>query len=333
MKVISFCVYGDKDKYCRGLAENLVLIRDNLPDFHCFIYVGDRVPNHWIELYKSYSFVRLFFTGRVGHDNMVNRFYAIDEPDVDIAFVRDIDARVHERDIWCIRHFERSPFSFHTARDHPYHGIEILGGSWGIKRGCLPISIAELYRQYNPTGNTVDKIQHDQYFLRDKMYPLVVSKTIVYVFNDNMRRNAVEKIKRIPFDVINDDFCVLAITYDNHGNAIKEYKWEPEWNTPTFAIRVSTSTSLIDSSVDSYLKLPIISNFFKQVKQVQRPELNYHIYIDKSKMESHYEQIKQFLEDALMNAVVFSEQEFENNQKKYKYVGVIPLNDTDSIKQ
>lgn len=330
MKVISFCVYGDKDKYCRGLAENLILIRDILPDYHCFIYVGDRVPEHWIELYKSYPFVRIFFAGRIGHDNAINRFYAIDEPDVEIAFSKDIDARLHERDIWCIRHFEHSHFSFHTTRDHPYHGIEILAGIWGIKRGCLPITIAELYREYNPTGTTINKIQHDQYFLRDKIYPLVASKTIVYVFNEKMRRNNIETIKRIPFDVVDDNFCGLAITYDEHGNAIKEYKWDPNWNSPTFAVRVVITDSGLET--DSYLKLPIISNFFKQIKQLQRPELNYHIYIDKSKLANCYEQIKLFLEDALMNAVIFSEPDFENNQKKYRYAGVISLNDIDTIK-
>ena len=225
MKVISFCVYGSKDKYCKGLDENLKLIQCYLPDYNVFIYVGDGVPDHWIELYKLYPFVKIIETGRIAHDNMINRFFAIDDPDVDIAHIRDADSRLHERDIWCIKKFEKSQYSFYTIRDHPEHRAYILGGLWGIKKGFLQEKIQELYTRYNLLNQTINKIQHDQYFLRDIVYPLVNKNMIVYTFNEHMKMILNENIIKILLEVTNDNFCGLAIDYDSLGNELKEYKW------------------------------------------------------------------------------------------------------------
>jgi len=225
MKVISFCIYGSNDKYCKGLDENLKLIQSNLPDYNVFVYVGNDVPSNWLEQYKTYEFVKLIYTNRIGHDNMINRFFAIDQENVDIAIIRDADSRLHERDIWCIKQFEKSFYTFHTIRDHPEHRALILGGLWGIKKDCINISIQELYKKFNASNQTVNKIQHDQYFLRDIVYPLVSSNMIIYVFNERMRMLQNEQIIKIPLEVINDDFCGLAIKYDELGNEIKEYKW------------------------------------------------------------------------------------------------------------
>jgi hypothetical protein len=225
MKVISFCIYGSKDKYCKGLDENLKLIQLNLPDYNVFIYTGDGVPDYWIETYKSYQFVTLIDTNRIGHDNMINRFFAIDNPDVSIAHIRDADSRLHERDIWCIKNFETSTNLFYTIRDHPEHRAYILGGLWGIKKECVKITIQELYTKYNQSNEIINKIQHDQYFLRDIIYPLVSSSLVIYVFNERMIMNINEPIIKIPLQVINDNFCGLAIDFDLSGNEIKEYKW------------------------------------------------------------------------------------------------------------
>jgi hypothetical protein len=223
MKVISFCIYGSNDKYCKGLNENLKLIQLNLSDYDVFIYIGNNVPLLWIDLYKSYSFVHLFYTNRIGHDNMINRFFAIDNNNVDIAIIRDADSRLHSRDIWCIKNFETSNFLFHTIRDHPEHRALILGGLWGVKKE-LNLHIEKLYNKYNINNIEINKIQHDQYFLRDIIYPLVKNNIIIYVFNEKMKMRENENIIKIPFNVIDHDFCGLSITYNNNQE-IKEYKF------------------------------------------------------------------------------------------------------------
>jgi hypothetical protein len=225
MKVISFCIYGSNDKYCKGLDENLKLMQKNLNDYNAFIYVGDNVPDHWIKCYKSYEFVTLFFTNQTGLGNRISRFFAIDHNDIDIAIVRDTDSRLHERDIWTIRQFETSSFTFYTIRDHPEHRAFILGGLWGIKKDCISSKIEDLYKQYNSNNLIFNDVQHDQNFLRDKLYSLVKDTMIIYTFNEKMRMTQNENIMKIPLNIINDDFCGLVIIYNDLGQEIKEYKW------------------------------------------------------------------------------------------------------------
>lgn len=225
MKVISFCIYGSNDKYCQGLNENLKLIQSNLQDYLAFIYVGDNVSESWITQFKSYPFVQIFFTNINGMYNRCQRFLAIDNDNVDIAVIRDTDSRLHERDIWCIRHFENSSYKFHAIRDHPDHGALILAGLWGIKK-TINLNIQKLLDKYLLINNNINYVQYDQYFLRDIVYPLVNTNMIIYTFNERMKMKQNETILKIPLNVVNDDFCGLAITYDDiSGQEVKEYKW------------------------------------------------------------------------------------------------------------
>lgn len=223
MKVISFCIYGSTDKYCKGLDENLKLIQTNLPDYNVFIYLGDNVPENWINQYQTYTFVRIIKTYTIGMYNRCKRFLAIDEPDVELMVVRDTDSRLHDRDIWCIKQWEYSNYSCHIIRDHPEHRALILAGLWAIKKSNL--NMESLLKQYLNINSDINYVQYDQYFLRDIIYPLFCNNAIIYVFNERMKMKGTEYIYKIPFDVTNDDFCGLAIKYDETGQEIKEYKW------------------------------------------------------------------------------------------------------------
>lgn len=215
MNIVSFCIYGSNDKYCRGLLENIEIIIKKLENFHIFIYVGDNVPKQWIDKYSEYDKVKLIYTNRIGHDNMINRFLAIDEDNVDLMIVRDADSRIHDRDLWCINHFIHSNFGAHTIRDHQYHTIQIMGGLWGLKKGFLNKPIRELYSLYNSSNTVVNQIQHDQYFLRDILYNLIKHSLIIYGLSIDLCFGPDEHFLIIPFPIKNDDFCGQVIDYRN----------------------------------------------------------------------------------------------------------------------
>ena len=215
MKVVSFCIYGSNEKYCRGLLENIEIIINKLSVFHIFIYVGDNVPQEWIDKYREYKKVKLIYTNRIGHDNMINRFFAIDEPHVELMIVRDADSRIHERDLWCIYHFVHSNYGAHTIRDHPYHVTQIMGGLWGLKKNVLNKTISELYSLYNSNNVAVNLIQHDQFFLRDVVYNLIKSDLIVYGLSKELYFGEDKHFLIIPFSIKNNDFCGQVIDYKN----------------------------------------------------------------------------------------------------------------------
>lgn len=215
MKVLSFCIFGSNEKYCRGLFENIEIIKNKLSSFHIFIYVGNDVPEEWIKKYSEYDKVKLIYTNRIGNNNRINRFFAIDDDNVDMMIVRDADSRIHDRDIWCINHFMYSEFGAHTIRDHPYHSIQMMGGLWGLKKGFLNKPIKELYRLYNPE-NIIASIQHDQYFLRDVIYNLIEKYLVVYISLHELiyRENSTTHLF-IPFPIKDNDFCGQVIEYNN----------------------------------------------------------------------------------------------------------------------
>ena len=72
--------------------------------------------------------------GNVSHMFPMNwRFLTAVDPQVDIAFSRDLDSQFIHRELEAVRQFLNSTKDFHFMRDHPHHKEDILGGMWGVK--------------------------------------------------------------------------------------------------------------------------------------------------------------------------------------------------------
>jgi len=182
MKVFSFCLYGPYNpRYYPGMIENIHLIHKHFPGWYIYIYVGADVDQHTIDILKSAPRVILRMTGKLGAGNMINRFFAIDEPEVELMMVRDADSRVHWRDRWAIRQFERSPAIAHSIRDYPLHTAALMGGLWGLKKGSN-LHIQTEYAAFlaNPVYMGM---AHDQDFLGDRIYPSVKSRLLSHIGN------------------------------------------------------------------------------------------------------------------------------------------------------
>jgi hypothetical protein len=323
-KIISFCIYGDNLKYTRGLYENLLLIQQNLPDYHAVIYEGNNVPSEWIEKYKQFLFVQHIKTESIGHDNMIDRFYAVDLEDAEIVFIRDADSRIHSRDLFTIKHFEQSKHTFHTTRDHPEHGAPILGGLWGIKKGAVTQSIHDLYLSFNPLQQQVNAVQHDQMFLRNILYPLIQNNIIVYVYNDRMKMFQNETIKRIPFPVINNEFCGAVVTFEGDG-PVDVYNWEPSWNYETKVICLTISEPPTDDESvlpSTLFAFPVIGNTFRYLRSMTNKErYNIHLYIDLTNRLTTL--CKTFFEQGIDNCFVYDKNELETNTILFGYSNTV----------
>ena len=149
VKVFSFCLYGPPNPryYPVPMLQNIDLIGRHFPDWKVYLYTSPDVHAEFLQQVVRYSNVVLRPTGKVGIINMVERFFAIDESDVEIMFVRDADSHVHWKDRWAIRSFLSKPhFHAHAIRDHPEHTSSLMGGMWGIRKSAkLNIS-----KQYEP---------------------------------------------------------------------------------------------------------------------------------------------------------------------------------------
>jgi len=206
VNVISFCLYSPENpKYYIGLLENIFLIGKYFPDWKVYIYYAPDVTEQMVNHLKSCSSVVLRETGKLGPINMIHRFYAIDEPDVELMLVRDADSRVHWKDRWAIREFINHPeFIAHTIRDNIEHTAAMMGGLWGIRKSA-GLSIRDEYSSYKEDREKGHRHAHDQNFLGDVIYPKVVSHMLVHYSNN--RRKIGEHAVEFPFDWTNDTYC------------------------------------------------------------------------------------------------------------------------------
>jgi hypothetical protein len=156
----------------------------------------------WLQAYHN---VVLRETNQVGAINMIHRFFAIDEPAVELMMVRDADSRIHWKDRWAIQEFANSPqYVAHTIRDNVVHTAHMMGGLWGLRKSA-GISIRDAYAAYKEDETLGHRLAHDQNFLTDVVYPRVKPQLLVH-YSNGRKMNGEHAIE-FPFTWTNDIYC------------------------------------------------------------------------------------------------------------------------------
>lgn len=251
VNVFSFCLYGPPNpKYYTGMLENVFLAGIHFPTWKVYIYYAPDVTPDIINHLGVCSNVVLRPTEILGELNMIRRFFAIDEPDVEIMMVRDADSRIHWKDRWAIRDFLSKPeFVAHTIRDHKEHTAFIMGGLWGLRKSsCL--NMTEEYASYKEDKSLGHRLAHDQNFLGDVIYPKVIDKLLIhYSFNRDIKdRHCI----KFPFEWSGDTFCgkTESVFYDTPEPPKRR------WVVPeTRVVRIKDSVSTNQQPTQPELKL------------------------------------------------------------------------------
>jgi hypothetical protein len=175
-KVISFSLWGDNFRYIGGALQNASLARIFYPDWICRFYVGGSTDPQFFEKIKKYDNVEIVVMPEAGNwTGMFWRFFAASDLSVDVMVSRDADSRLGFREKHATDEWLKSNKQFHIMRDHPNHGVPILGGMWGVK-GRLLSDMQELSKNYKP-GNFW---QTDQIFLSKLVYSKVKDTALVH---------------------------------------------------------------------------------------------------------------------------------------------------------
>lgn len=220
--VFTFTIFGSSDKYCKGLLRNIELIHEQFPDFFIYIYIGNDVPDYLIEQLKNEKNVKLIFTDETGMVNKLYRFFAIDDNDVDIMFVRDADSRVLERDASTIHDFLQSDKLFHIVRDHPNHFHRIMACSLAIKKPLLNQPIRSIFNEYRKHYE-VNTFWNDQDFLAAVFYPHVLPVAMIHDDLQTFEPYNMKTTFKVP---IKDglDFVGQVYLFDENGQEYPVYK-------------------------------------------------------------------------------------------------------------
>jgi hypothetical protein len=218
-KIFSYCVFGNQKKYCLGMTKNLEQIKTLFPDYKVIIYLGNDVPQEYINQYKTYDNVTLIQLELTGLLVTIYRYLVIDD-DYDVLFVRDADSRFGDRDIWCINHFLNSDYNVFTIRDHPLHGRELMAGQFGIKN-IKNISIQEKLDSFIKEAPVINYYQNDQDFIQKYIFNPYKDNTIAYsefhYFGEKEKM-----IIPIPRKSV-EDFCGNVYLFDEDNNEYTEF--------------------------------------------------------------------------------------------------------------
>lgn len=169
MKVISFALWGDAPKYLVGAVRNAELALRWYAGWRCRFYCGASMPAVWADRLAAFPHVEVVRRPEAGDwTSMLWRLHAAADPAIDVALFRDADSRLGEREAAAVNAWLASRCPVHVMRDHPSHGVPILGGMWGVRDGHL-LDMIKLIESYP----TECYFQLDQQLLADVVAPRV----------------------------------------------------------------------------------------------------------------------------------------------------------------
>lgn len=176
MKIISFSLWGDGLKYTIGAIKNAELAKIVYPDWVCRFYIGQSTPKDIVNKLKEFENTEVVEMDVLGDlTGMFWRFYPASDENVEVMISRDCDSRLNIREKAAVDKWLKSEESFHIMRDHPNHGVSILGGMWGVKNPKLK-RMKKLIDKFEK-GNYY---QTDQNFLTQKIFPLISNDCMVH---------------------------------------------------------------------------------------------------------------------------------------------------------
>ncbi|HVZ42242.1 MAG TPA: tetratricopeptide repeat protein [Ramlibacter sp.] len=176
--VVSFSLWGRKQRYLRGALENALAAPTLYPGWTFVFFVDESVPEETRQtLSRLGAELRQQPADQPMRDRLAWRFQVANEPDVGRFLVRDVDSVVSERERSAVDAWLRSDCWFHAMRDWWTHTDLLLAGMWGGVAGVLP-DLRDLLANYRPAAMETPNV--DQWFLRDRVWSYVRTSCLVH---------------------------------------------------------------------------------------------------------------------------------------------------------
>ncbi|CAF2641649.1 unnamed protein product [Rotaria sp. Silwood2] len=109
------------------------------------------------------------------------RFIPAGDPLVNVMMSRDLDSALTKRERDAVDVWLASNKSFHTMRDHPMHGVPMLGGMWGF-RPSLNRNLSRLIHDKIHNQELIKRYggRADQGFLSSHIWPFAKASAIAH---------------------------------------------------------------------------------------------------------------------------------------------------------
>lgn len=128
-KAVTFCVFGDREIYTKGVLENIEMVKDFYPNWDTVIFFDSKtVPQHIIDEAKERG-AKVIVGPDLGHAS--SRFYVIDM-DYDVFISRDADSRINWREVAAVADWLKHDWAIlHAMHDTEKAKDPLLAGLWG----------------------------------------------------------------------------------------------------------------------------------------------------------------------------------------------------------
>lgn len=214
-KIIAFSLWGDNPKYTVGAIRNAELTPKIYPGWTARFYIGESTPKEVTTKLMDLGAEVVTMTELGNWTGMFWRFYPAGESDVYAMLSRDADSRLNLREKAAVEEWLASDKDFHIMRDHPAHGVPILGGMWGVRNGLLK-DIKLMIDEYSKG----DFWQVDQNFLREKIYPIVKNNSLVH---DEFFEKKPFPMARMGYEFVGDVFDENDIKHPEYWKDIARF--------------------------------------------------------------------------------------------------------------
>ena len=169
--VISYCLFGSNKYYFDCAIANAWGAAASFSDFTPRFYCAPDTPKDVLqELAQTGANVRVVQKVNTQWDGLFWRFWAFDDPEVDVVLIRDVDSPLSPRERLAIEDWlHNSDAPFHVMRDHVLHCEPMMAGLWGGFTGLLPklAPICQAYLRQRSFRYA------DQDFLRQVVWPRI----------------------------------------------------------------------------------------------------------------------------------------------------------------
>jgi hypothetical protein len=225
--IISYSIWGDNPKYLVGALRNLEVNQVLLPNYISRFYIGSSTHQRYIDpLIESEKTEVIIVDENNSYEGLFWRFFAADDPDVNIMLSRDTDSRISKREVAAIQEWLSSEKDFHIMRDHPYHTTSIMGGMWGCRNKILSgikIWIEDWKKEGRNSRSSSMGI--DQDFLSDVIYPKIIDNCLEHSEFGLGYGNITKSFptERIDYEFVGDVFDENNVRHPDHWKIIQKY--------------------------------------------------------------------------------------------------------------
>jgi len=234
--VIAYSLWGDKPMYWVGAQKNIELSKKLFPGWISRFYIDKNSDKSLIDSIKGDN-VEVVLVDPNSINNTTNwqpnsfqgmfwRFWAAEDPDIDVFLSRDCDSRLSEREKLAIDEWLSSDKLFHIMRDHPFHTTPILGGMWGARSGIMrKFGLSNMIQTWCKLKQNYT-FGVDQDFLTKAIYPNIHKMSLEHSefgikFSGDIKRFP---SKRINYEFVGDVFDENDVRHPDYWKIIQKYE-------------------------------------------------------------------------------------------------------------